>query len=420
MGLIWKSEDRPVSNYSATKARTSRMSERLGEEKARLCDEQIRTMINDGVVELAVVASSDHSDAEVPNGAVPPSGREESWADAQSPGLKPASPVSEFNLPHRGISRNGKLRIVFDGSAKDGVGQSLNEYLSPGDNLLAKLPSVLLNFRSGAASCQADIQAAFHQVSVDEEDRKYLQFFWADSCMRFARVPFGLTCSPYMLLKTVEIHLSQYAEQDPELCQLIHDSCYMDDLCLHFHDREEAVIMLARAKKIFSEAHMKLHKVRISGDASVPTTILGLVWHTESDELAVKVPETCCPTTKSQLLSAIARTFDPLGLLTPWLIGGKILFQRTWKEKRSGTDGHCHTLEEEPDVRQMGDDTESDKPENSDEPEYDRHKSDDGKDCLRKKLMHAFDEPDGDRVGSTSHDCWDPGGITFLSCPPSA
>ena len=90
------------------------------------------------------------------------------------------------------------------------------------------------------------------------------------------------------------------------------------------------------------------------------------------------------------------------------------------KEKRSGTDGHCHTLEEEPDVRQMGDDTESDKPENSDEPEYDRHKSDDGKDCLRKKLMHAFDEPDGDRVGSTSHDCWDPGGITFLSCPPSA
>ena len=77
---------------------------------------------------------------------------------------------------------------------------------------------------------------------------------------------------------------------------------------------------------------MNLHKVHISGDVSVPTTILGMVWHTESDQLAVEVPEFCCPTTKRKLLSAIALAFDPLGLLTPWLIGGKILFQRTWKE----------------------------------------------------------------------------------------
>ena len=33
-----------------------------------------------------------------------------------------------FVLPHRGIHRNGKLRVVFDGSAKDGLGKSLNSY----------------------------------------------------------------------------------------------------------------------------------------------------------------------------------------------------------------------------------------------------------------------------------------------------
>ena len=252
MRLIWNSEDRPVSNRSATKARTSRMSERLSEEKARLYDEQIRTMVKDGVVEQAVTASNDDSNADGQNGAGPPSGRGESWADARSPGLKSASPASdEFCLPHHGISRNGKLRIVFDGSAKEGVGQSLNEYLGPGKNLLVKLPSVLLNFRSGAVGCQAEIQAAFHQVLVDKEDRKYLQFFWAESFLRFVRVPFGLTCSPYMLLKTVETHLSHYIDRDPELCQLIHDSCYMDDLCLHFHDREEAATGLARTRDIF-------------------------------------------------------------------------------------------------------------------------------------------------------------------------
>lgn len=38
-------------------------------------------------------------------------------------------PATAFYLPHRGIYRNGKLRVVFDGSAPDGAGRSLNEYL---------------------------------------------------------------------------------------------------------------------------------------------------------------------------------------------------------------------------------------------------------------------------------------------------
>ena len=56
-------------------------------------------------------------------------------------------------------------------------------------------------------------------------------------------------------------------------------------------------------------------------------------WDTEYDRLAVVIPEFSCPSTKSQLLSAVAKPLDPLGLLTAWLIGGKVLFQRTWKAK---------------------------------------------------------------------------------------
>ena len=120
-------------------------------------------------------------------------------------GIAPASvlgspleddPTSAFYLPHRGIHRNGKLRIVFGGSAKDGMGKGLNDYLDPGDNLLLKLPAVILNFRAGEIGCQCDMKAAFHQVMVKSEDRRLLQFFWTDNLLRFARVPFGLSCSP--------------------------------------------------------------------------------------------------------------------------------------------------------------------------------------------------------------------------------
>ena len=57
-----------------------------------------------------------------------------------------------------------------------------------------------------------------------------------------------------------------------------------------------------------------------------------MLWRTEDDQLAVVVPTTPCPTTKRELLSSVSKTFDPLGVLTPWLIGGKVLFQQTWKE----------------------------------------------------------------------------------------
>ena len=41
----------------------------------------------------------------------------------------PVDASSAFFLPHRGLHRNGKLTIVFDGSAKDGAGVTLNNYI---------------------------------------------------------------------------------------------------------------------------------------------------------------------------------------------------------------------------------------------------------------------------------------------------
>ena len=133
------------------------------------------------------------------------------------------------------------------------MGRSLNDYLNAGENLLLELPSVLLNFRFGAIACQTDIQSAFHQAAVSEEDRKYLQFFWSDMCLRFARVPFGLTCYPFMLLKVVKVHLNRYDESDRSLCRLIRKGIYMDDICIGFEGRQDAENAMRRTQEIFSE-----------------------------------------------------------------------------------------------------------------------------------------------------------------------
>lgn len=355
MGLLWRSEERPVSNYHSALSRTQKMTQHLSKERFKLYDEQIKEMVRGAVVEPSVPASEHCVDKTI-------SSEQENQSAVSSPSYSPAPHLNEesserrnsgagqerdqrhssvqsageFFLPHHGVLRNQKLRIVFDGSAGDGTGRSLNDYLDSGDNLLAKLPSVLLNFRSGMIGCQADIQSAFHQVLVKQEDRQYLQFLWAGKSLRFARVPFGLTCSPYMLLRTVDVHLEKFYRSDAELCRLLQTGSYMDDICLSFGAKDEARAEMARTKDIFAEAKMNLHKTRMTGDEVPEASVLGLTWSTETDQLAVTVPEFPCPTTKSELLSVVSKTFDPLGMLVPWLIGGKILFQRTWKEMPDG------------------------------------------------------------------------------------
>ncbi|KAF0292593.1 hypothetical protein FJT64_009410 [Amphibalanus amphitrite] len=199
---------------------------------------------------------------------------------------------------------------------------------SPGTSIRISVHN--LNSKRNVA-CQADIKAAFHQVAIPESDRRYLQFLWHDQVLRFARVPFGLSCSPYMLLKTVSMHVAEYAGTDPELCSKIMSGSYMDDICITFKNKKEAQAGIERVGQIFSDARMELHKVRTSGETSPPSKLLGMLWSTETDYLADVIPDIPCPSTNSELLSAVAKPFDPLGVLTPWLIGAKIIFQSTWK-----------------------------------------------------------------------------------------
>ena len=302
MGLLWKSDLRPVSNLMVAEARTERMTQKLTDEQFQEYDKHMSKLLEDSILECA-----------------------------------PSSP-SEFILPHRGLHRNGKLRVVFDGSAPDGTGTSLNSYLEPEENLLRRLPAVLLNFRSGAVGCQTDIRAAFHQITLSEEDRQFVQLLWAGQRLRFRRVPFGLTCSPYMLLCTIAEHVRQYLHAEPVLLQKVQDSIYMDDMCPAFSTRAEADSGLKRMSDVFREASMDLHKTRMSGDDHDDEKVLGLLWSTRSDSLAVIVPQVECPTNRAELLSTVCKPFDPLGVVTPWLIWGKALFQRTWQDVGSSWD----------------------------------------------------------------------------------
>ena len=67
-----------------------------------------------------------------------------------------------------------KLRIVLDGSARgDKNHYSLNDCLEKGPNLTPHVFEVLGKFRSYPVGLTADIEKAFHQISVNPADRDH-------------------------------------------------------------------------------------------------------------------------------------------------------------------------------------------------------------------------------------------------------
>ena len=83
-------------------------------------------------------------------------------------------------LPHRPVIREDKettkTHIVFDASCKRRVeGPSLNDIIEAGPSLKPLLTDVLLRFRSLNYVLVADIEKAFHQISLNPTQRTNLR-----------------------------------------------------------------------------------------------------------------------------------------------------------------------------------------------------------------------------------------------------
>ena len=120
-------------------------------------------------------------------------------------------PGSAHYLPHRAVVKENrettKVRIVFDGSAHSPNEPSINDVLYSGPCLLPLIFDILIRFRTGKIGIVADVKQAFHQIEIVKEHRDFLRFLWFEDILynqetitlRFKRVIFGLTYSPFLL-----------------------------------------------------------------------------------------------------------------------------------------------------------------------------------------------------------------------------
>ena len=332
-GLIWKENHPPLSNNkTASFGRLRSLVKNLkrSPETFEAYDKVIRDQLENNVVEEV------KSENEATND-------------------------KEFYLPHKAVIRKDaettKLRVVYDASAKSETGVSLNECLEKGPPLQKLLWDILIRARFRPIVLCADIEKAFLQISIKNEDRNSLKFHWVNNLndlvvkiLRFTRLVFGLIQSPFILEGTLQEHFKNCFTKYQKLIERIKDDMYVDDLVTGGETTQEVAIVKNDAISMFSEGGFKLHKFH-SNDPSLETKaiennhetnyakqqlgtkpneikILGVPWDKTKDTLSVHIPVFCETLTKRTVLQALASIYDPLGFISPVLLTGKIIYRK--------------------------------------------------------------------------------------------
>ena len=92
----------------------------------------------------------------------------------------------------------------------------VNPCLDTGPKFNQKIFDILVRFRIHRIAVIADIEKAFLMIMIDKKNRDTLRFLWVDDLMtdtpaivvlRFTRVVFGVTSSPFLLNATIQHHL---------------------------------------------------------------------------------------------------------------------------------------------------------------------------------------------------------------------
>ena len=272
-----------------------------------------------------------------------------------------AAPGRTWYLPHHCVfnpNKREKLRVVFGCAAKS-QGKSLNDMVLQGPDLMNRLVGVLARFRKHPVGIMADVEAMFHQVQVEKQDRDALRFLWwpdGDTVQppdvhRMTVHLFGGVWSPscvnFALRRTADDNAENF---NADVVTTVKENLYVDDCLKSLDSEDETIVMVKQLTDILAKGGFRLTKW-ISNSRRVIESVppderakgiknldldqeelpveraLGVHWDTEHDLLRMKIKSKQGSQTRRGLLSVICSVYDPLGFVCPYVLRAKLLFQ---------------------------------------------------------------------------------------------
>ena len=159
-------------------------------------------------------------------------------------------------------STNTKIHPVFDASCRSYNNLSLNDLLNIGPKLQPLIVGILVRFRRWPIGLTADIKQAFLQIALNPSHKDFCRFLlWINGkirIMRFNRLPFGISCAPFLLNAVIKFHLESYPTS--EVIQELHSNIYVDDWLSGADSLQEAASLYSNANEILNMAGLPLTK----------------------------------------------------------------------------------------------------------------------------------------------------------------
>ncbi|XP_029671985.1 uncharacterized protein LOC115240772 [Formica exsecta] len=264
-------------------------------------------------------------------------------------------------LPHHGVMREAssttKLRVVFNGSSRLPSGETLNQHLQVGPNLLPALADILLRWRRHRYAIASDIEKMYRQIDVHPQDRDLQRIVWREGKdmdikeFQLNTVTYGLACAPYLAIRTLRQLADDEASRWPLGADVLRRDVYMDDVLTgaptvaETEEIQQQLTQICRAGgfplKKWSANHSSLLESLPAEDLlqreprwwqpGESHATLGLRWHPHNDNFAFSTPTMRLDRiSKRTVLSLTAKLFDPMGWLAPTTVRAKILIQSTW------------------------------------------------------------------------------------------
>ena len=259
-------------------------------------------------------------------------------------------------IPHRPVIKmeeqvTTKIRPVFNCSLKtDKDLPSLNEAAYPGIDLMGSILKLLFYFRTNKHVMVSDVKQAFLMVKLNnEDDKNRFCFFWKRGnelvAYRYKSIVFGYTSSPFILNYVIKHHAENYPAD--KCTEILTNNFYVDNLIVTGNDVNELrelydlsynrmkeggfILRSWNSNSIELRSQMKTDN-RLIEHTCEEDKILGYRYNIEKDVLKL-APCSVDPeaNTKRKILSQTSKVFDPLNLVLPVTIRGRLLMRKIWK-----------------------------------------------------------------------------------------
>ena len=231
------------------------------------------------------------------------------------------------------------------------------------------LLGLLLRWREEKVAIVGDIKKMYNSVHLEMTEQHCHRFLWRDlntdrtpDIYVMTRVNIGDRPAGQIATEALYKTADLFHSDSPSAAKLLKDSTYVDDILDSIPNRNTAEVLSKEAEEMLLKGGFHIKFWQFSGEKLISkqvkdtTAVLGVSWKPMEDTITFKaslnfsrkkqgahtgpdlkysdIPHSIpLPLTKRMVLSQVMKIYDPLGLLCPFTLYGKIYLRETWALK---------------------------------------------------------------------------------------